>query len=102
MEGKSVRECIFELTKSIPKGYVSTYGEIAKLAKTSPRAVGAILHSNHSKDIPCHRVVMSNGNVGGFARGVKEKVRLLKSEGVKIRNDKVIEKFFHLCVKHSR
>ncbi len=84
-----IREKVLEATKRIPRGYVSTYGEIARVSGTSPRAVGAILHTNNRKDVPCHRVVMSDGSIGGFARGVEKKIKLLRSEGVTIKNGKV-------------
>lgn len=65
---------IYEEVKKIPKGQTKTYGEIAKLAKTSPRIVGFALHKNPSPEkIPCHRVVFKNGDCSeGYAFGGKE------------------------------
>ncbi len=80
---------VFNLTKKIPKGKVSTYKIIAeKLGTKAYRAVGNSLNKNTNKDVPCHRVVKSNGYVGGFRSGTKKKVKILKKEGIKIVNDK--------------
>jgi len=85
-------EKVLELTKKIPKGRVTTYKLIAeKLNIRAYRAVGTALHNNKKPIIiPCHRVVNSDGFVGGYAKGIKQKVRLLKKEGVNIKNRKII------------
>ena len=60
-----------------------TYKEVARLAGRSKayRAVGNILNKNRDfKNIPCHRVVRSDGKIGGYALGVKKKEQLLKAE----------------------
>jgi O-6-methylguanine DNA methyltransferase len=78
----SFREKVFAVVRKIPKGEVITYGEVARLAG-SPRAcrgVGAILRTNHDPKIPCHRVIRSDGELGGYNRGVKNKLEKLKSE----------------------
>ena len=61
-----------------------TYKEVAKRAgnEKASRAVGNILHKNHNPKIPCHRVVRSDGKVGGYNRGSEEKVKILRKEGV--------------------
>lgn len=47
-------------------------------------------------EVPCHRVVKSSGEVGGFASGTKNKIKMLKSEGVEVKNGKIdMNKFFH-------
>lgn len=54
------------------------------------RAVGNAMNKNpYAPQVPCHRVVNTNGALGGFAQGLPKKVSMLKSEGVKIENDKV-------------
>jgi len=87
------QEKVYGEVKKIKKGEVKTYGEIAKRLKTSPRAVGQALRKNPFPiKIPCHRVIRSDGMVGGYA-GVwnsKKKIQLLKSEGVKIKAGKVV------------
>lgn len=89
---KSFREKVLLLAKNVPRGKVITYGEIAGILKTSPRAVGGALHKNPRLiKIPCHRVVMSDGRLGGYAGGADKKMKLLQKEGVKIKNGKIID-----------
>lgn len=86
-------ERCYELLKLIPKGKVTTYAEIARaLNSKACRAVGTAMAKNqHLIDIPCHRVVRSDGSVGQYARGTQQKIDLLQKEGVRIKNDKVTE-----------
>ncbi|MCK5107770.1 MAG: MGMT family protein, partial [Nanoarchaeota archaeon] len=67
---------VYSLCKKIPRGKVSTYGEIAKaLNSKCARAVGNALNKNpYAPKVPCHRVVKSNGKVGGFATGQNNKI----------------------------
>ena len=73
---------VYEVVKDIPKGKVLTYKEIAeKIGKAkSFRAVGNALHKNDNPEIPCHRVIRSDGKIGGYNRGVRKKTELLKKE----------------------
>ena len=76
---------VYEIVKRIPKGKVLTYKKIAKLAgkPRAWRAVGNILNKNpNPKIIPCHRVIKSNGEIGGYKDGTKKKISLLKSEHI--------------------
>jgi methylated-DNA-[protein]-cysteine S-methyltransferase len=76
----------------VPKGKVTTYGAIArKLGKPQgARAVGQAMNRNpYSPDVPCHRVVGSDGKLTGFATGLPKKRRLLEAEGVTILRDRV-------------
>ncbi len=84
-------EKVLKLTKRIPKGKVTTYKIIAeKLNIRAYRAVGTALHNNKRPIIiPCYRVVNSNGFVGGYGKGIKKKIELLKKEGIKIKNKKI-------------
>ena len=80
----SFKEKVFAVVGKIPKGAVLTYGEVARRAG-SPRAargVGAVLKTNFNPKIPCHRVIRSDGSLGGYNRGVKNKKAILKKEGV--------------------
>ncbi|MCX6710678.1 MAG: MGMT family protein [Candidatus Woesearchaeota archaeon] len=83
---------VYFITRKIPKGRVTTYGEIARAMRTKGcRAVGNALHRNPFPIIvPCHRVVKSDGSIGGFASGARNKIKLLRKEGVKIRNGRII------------
>jgi methylated-DNA-[protein]-cysteine S-methyltransferase len=87
------KEKVYSITKQIPKGKVATYGGIAKALNIKAfRAVGNALHVNpYAPTVPCHRVVKSNGDLGGFASGSAKKIRLLESEGVKVKNNKIID-----------
>lgn len=77
------QEKVYNIVKKIPKGQVLTYKQVAKLAGSSRanRAVGNALNRNPFKEVPCHRVIRSNGKIGGYARGTAEKVIILKGEG---------------------
>ena len=83
IEGNTVQKKIWNELKKIPKGKTKSYGNIAKKLKISPRYVGRVCGENkHVLIIPCHRVIRSDGSLGGFsaAKGVKLKQRLLKFE----------------------
>lgn len=70
----------------IPEGEVRTYQEIARMVGSprAARAVGNACNQNpFAPDVPCHRVVASNGKLGGYALGLNKKIALLKKEGVK-------------------
>ena len=85
---------VYKLTGKIPKGKVSTYKIIAeKLGTKAYRAVGNTLNKNRNKEVPCHRVIKMDGSVGGFAKGTKTKIKMLKKEGVEIKNNKIEKKF---------
>ena len=84
---------VYKVCKKVPKGKITTYKAIADaLGVKAYRAVGNALHNNpYAPIVPCHRVVMSDGTLGGFARGQKKKIELLKEEGVIIKKGKVQE-----------
>lgn len=79
---KSFREKVFDVVREIPKGEVLTYKEVAKKAGNilAVRAVGSILHTNFDPKIPCHRVIKSDGTLGGYNRGVSKKKKILLKE----------------------
>lgn len=74
---------VLDATRKIPRGKTATYKEIAKLAGNlrAYRAVGNILRKNYNSKIPCHRVIRSDGKIGGYNRGYRKKLALLKKEG---------------------
>jgi len=87
---KPYQEKVYELLRKVPRGKVTTYGEIAKALGMSPRVVGTALHLNPDNDNnPCHRVVNRDGRVApGFAfggPGIQKK--LLEAEGVEFVDD---------------
>ena len=80
---KSFTEKVYEVTRKIPKGETLTYKEVALRAGNAKafRAVGNILNKNYNTEIPCHRVVRSDGGMGGYNRGgVKVKAQILEKE----------------------
>ncbi|MBU4502448.1 MAG: MGMT family protein [Nanoarchaeota archaeon] len=85
------KDRVYKLAKKIPKGNVTTYKEIAKsLNSKAYRAVGTAMNKNpFAPIVPCHRVINSDGKIGGFASGVNKKIRLLESEGVKVKDKKI-------------
>lgn len=106
---KSFQDNVLGLVKKIPRGKVTTYKEIGKALGGKGqiyRAVGRALHDNkygawesngesscqrQQIIIPCHRVVCSYGTIGGYSRGIKKKIELLKKEGIEIKNDKIVD-----------
>ena len=100
---------VYSLCKKVPKGRVTTYKEIGKaIGKKGQvyRAVGVALNKNpfsawermgglscRRQDcfVPCHRVVKSDGTVGGFASGSEKKIRLLRKEGIEIKKNKIVD-----------
>ncbi|MBW3018695.1 MGMT family protein [Candidatus Woesearchaeota archaeon] len=88
-------EKVYELCKQVPEGKVTTYGEIAKKLNSSARAVGQALKRNpYAPIVPCHRVVKSDGCVGGFCGQssgpeVKRKMGMLRKEGITIIDGKI-------------
>lgn len=91
LEKDSFSERCYKLLCQVPPGKVTTYGEIARvLGSKAYRAVGQAMRVNpNAPRVPCHRVVRSNGQLGGYALGVKRKIELLTREGVLIRSEKV-------------
>jgi methylated-DNA-[protein]-cysteine S-methyltransferase len=88
---------VLNCCKQIPKGKITTYKKIAISIgqPNASRAVGNALNKNPSLvRIPCHRVVKSNGEISSYALGQKNKISLLKKEGIKIKNGKIdLEKY---------
>jgi methylated-DNA-[protein]-cysteine S-methyltransferase len=93
---------ILRILAEVPKGKVTTYGDLAmELSKRDPkwssnasRAVGTTMRNNPcGPQIPCHRVIKSDGSVGNFRGGAKgaigEKIGMLRDEGVTVLNGKI-------------
>lgn len=83
---------VYKETATIPLGKVRTYKDIATAigCPRATRAVGNALHKNKNSQVPCHRVVRSNGVIGGFRYGSAKKKTLLQKEGVLISGNKVV------------
>ncbi len=89
----------YQLLSQIPKGKISTYKQIANILNTKGyRAVGNAMAKNPNPIIvPCHRVIKSDGHIGGYTLGIKKKISLLKNEGIIIKKGEIIdfEKYIH-------
>lgn len=86
-------ERVYSLVKQVPYGKVTTYKEIAKALDTKAyRAVGNALNKNPNPDkVKCCKVVKSDGNIGGFSRGVKEKIKRLKKEEIEAKDGRILD-----------
>lgn len=84
LKSKIFKDKVFKVVKNIPKGKFLTYKQVAEKAgsRKAYRAVGNILNKNKDSKIPCHRVIRSDGKIGGYNRGSQEKINLLKKEKV--------------------
>ncbi len=93
---------VLQIVGGISRGKVMTYAQVAEKAGSprAYRAVGSILHRNfrrrswqlpiaHPKPVPCHRVICSDGKIGGYALGKSAKEKLLLQEGLKIKNHRI-------------
>ena len=85
---------VLEVLRRVPRGRVTTYGELARAVGGSgaARAVGNAMRKNPwAPRVPCHRVIKSGGGLGGYARGVKKKAEMIKQEGVVVKNNRVVD-----------
>lgn len=73
---------VLDVVKGIPAGEVLTYKQVAEKAgnQKAARAVGSILNKNDDPDVPCHRVIRSDGSIGGYNKGSEKKKHLLRGE----------------------
>lgn len=81
---------VYDILARIPEGKITTYGDIAKALGRpgASRAIGSILNKNPNPVVvPCHRVVMSDGSIGGYAFGRARKKELLVKEGLRFMGD---------------
>lgn len=93
---------VYEFCSRVPKGKVTTYGKIAMaIGKPgSSRAVGQALKRNpYAPKVPCHRVVKSDGSLGGYGgagrKKTEKKMKMLEKEGVKIVKGKIKKNYFY-------
>ena len=81
----SFKDKVYNVVRRIPRGEVMTYAKVAQLAgfPRAWRAVGNILNKNRNSEIPCHRVIRSDGKIGGYKEGTRKKKFLLEKENAK-------------------
>ena len=85
---------VYDVLAQIPEGKVTTYGDIARALghPHASRVVGRILNKNPNPIVtPCHRVIKSNGNIGGYAFGKIRKKELLMKEGLCFIDDNAVD-----------
>jgi len=84
MKKKIFADMVYQVVKRIPEGKTLTYKQVAIKAgrPLAFRAVGNILNKNYDKNIPCHRVIRSDGKTGGYNRGSLSKIKILKKEAL--------------------
>ncbi len=81
----------YQRLREVPAGALTTYRDLAHaVGSRAYRAIGQILHRNpYAPKVPCHRVIASDGQLGGFAGGVDKKQRMLRAEGINVINKRV-------------
>lgn len=78
------------LLKKIPKGKITTYKILANKLGIHQRTAGILLRKNrYPKKYPCFKVVKSDGSLGGYSRGIRKKIGLLKKDGIEIKKRKI-------------
>jgi len=92
MRKDSFQDKVYKVVKKIPSGSVLTYKEVAERAGVPGawRAVGNILKKNKNPRVPCHRVIRSDGKIGGYNKGTKKKIALLRRENVLVNKGRVL------------
>lgn len=90
---QSFNQRCYQLLRQVPAGRVTTYKDIAEALGTKAfQAVGRAMNQNPNPvEVPCHRVVNSDGRLGGYAFGSERKQALLEAEGVSIQSGKIVE-----------
>ena len=92
---------VYKKLLQVPEGKVTTYSDLAKAVglKNGQRVIGTIMKKNpFPVTVPCHRVVKSNGKIGGYVYGERVKSQILAREGIKIKAGRIMnfgkEKFY--------
>jgi methylated-DNA-protein-cysteine methyltransferase related protein len=91
---KELFEEVYRLTRLIPRGKVSTYGALglAVEPEVSPRVIGYVMSicPYPNDQVPCHRVIKSDGAIGGYGEeGVRKKIELLEKEGITVKDGRI-------------
>jgi len=83
---------VYKKLLDVPKGKITTYGDLGKAVglKNGQRIIGKIMNKNpYPALVPCHRVVMSTGKIGGYSYGENVKTKMLTDEGIDIINGSI-------------
>jgi methylated-DNA-[protein]-cysteine S-methyltransferase len=83
----------YQLLATVPRGRVTTYKALGDALGTKAyRAIGQFMKNNpYAPAVPCHRVVASDGTIGGFNGGIAKKISMLRMEGIKISKNRIID-----------
>jgi len=87
-------EYTYDLVRQIPDGKLSTYGAVARALGdiVASRAVGRMMNQNpDANDMPCYKIVHSDGRLGGFGLGIEDKIRRLKGDNILVKNGKIVD-----------
>ncbi len=87
-------EYTYNLVRQIPPGRLSTYGAVAKALGDirASRAVGRMMNQNpDADDMPCFKIVYSDGRLGGFGRGIEDKIRRLNNDNIDVKDGKIVD-----------
>jgi methylated-DNA-[protein]-cysteine S-methyltransferase len=91
------RKLVYWLLKNVPKDKVTTYRELGLAAGVHQRTVASFMKTNDDPvGVPCFRVIMSNGDIGGYGfLGPRAKEELLRENGIEVIDGKVPQKYVH-------
>ncbi|AAT44014.1 endonuclease V [Picrophilus oshimae] len=92
MQSIDLYSYLYSLLGQIPEGMVTTYGDLAVALGDvkAARACGYMLsRNNDTENIPCYKVIMSDGSLGGYSLGIDEKIRRLRNDGIEINNGRI-------------
>ena len=87
-------EYTYNLVRQIPDGKISTYGAVARALGDirASRAVGRMMNQNpDADDMPCFKIVYSDGKLGGFGLGIDDKIRRLKQDNVSVKDGRIVD-----------
>ena len=94
-----MRDKVYGFLKSVPRGKVTTYKELAKASGLHPRTVGLLMKNNKDPvSIPCYKVIRSDGSIGGYSGrgGIETKIMLLRKDGINVKNKRIeLRKHLH-------
>ena len=86
------KEKVYSLLEKVPRGKVTTYYELAKATGTHSRVVAVFMAINKDpQNVPCYKVVRSDGRVGGYSGpgGKRRKVKLLEKDGITVKDGRI-------------
>ena len=91
MSNSTFNQRCYTALKRVPAGKITTYRDLARaIGSRAYRAVGQAMAKNpYAPKVPCHRVIRSDGHLGGYAYGLPAKIKLLAKEGISVKNNRV-------------